>query len=60
MNKSVSKRLRFTKTGKIMRRRMATNHSRTRKSQKNLMHKRGEHTLDFPRKAILNYSFSPR
>jgi len=44
--KSISKRIRITKNGKIMRRPMATDHSRTRKSTSNIRGKRKSRGLD--------------
>lgn len=55
MNKSVSKRIRITKNGKMMRRSMGVNHFRTRSSQKNIRGKSKSRGLDYPKKNILNY-----
>jgi len=40
MKKSISKRLRLTKTGKVLRRRMAQDHFRAKKSGKQIQRKR--------------------
>ena len=53
--KSLSKRIRVTRTGKIIRRLMATDHFRTRKSAKQIRNRKKGTSLDHPRKAILNY-----
>lgn len=55
MKKSVSKRIRFTKSGKMVRRPMATDHFRTRKTTKNIRRKKKTLGIDYPRKKILNY-----
>ncbi|MBI4095213.1 MAG: 50S ribosomal protein L35 [Candidatus Liptonbacteria bacterium] len=53
--KSVTKRIRFTKRGKLIRRPMGVNHFRTRKSQK-LLRKKGKMVgINHPKKSILNY-----
>ncbi len=55
MRKSISKRIRITSTGKMVRRSMAVNHTRTRKTTKNVRQKRKTRGLDaLPLKAILN------
>lgn len=46
MQKSISKRIRVTKTGKLVRRSMAIDHFRTRKSTKNLRQKRNTRGLN--------------
>jgi ribosomal protein L35 len=56
MNKSVSKRIRITKNGKVIRRSMALDHFRTRKSANNIRGKRKSRGLDIPRKALVNYA----
>jgi ribosomal protein L35 len=53
--KSLTKRIRVTRTGKIIRRLMATDHFRTRKSSKQLRDRKKGASLDYPKKAILNY-----
>ncbi len=55
MKKSVSKRFKVTKSGKLLRRRMAVDHFRTRKTKKNMRGKRKRVGLDYPAKKILNY-----
>jgi|GEM_PF-791090 len=55
MKKSLSKRIKITGTGKLIRRSMAVNHFRTRKSTKNIRQKKKNRTLDYPRKEILSY-----
>ncbi|MBI2888465.1 MAG: 50S ribosomal protein L35 [Candidatus Liptonbacteria bacterium] len=55
LSKSVSKRIRFTKNGKIVRRPMAVDHFRTRQTSKSIMNKRKTRSLDYPLKTIINY-----
>jgi ribosomal protein L35 len=55
MKKSLQTRIRVTKRGKIIRRLMAVDHFRTRKTTKNIASKRKGVSLDYPRKKILNY-----
>ena len=55
MKKSVTKRIRFTKNGKIIRWGMATDHFRTRKTTKNLKRKSKTLGIDYPIKKIINY-----
>lgn len=55
MKKSVTKRFKFTKTGKMIRRPMGVNHFKTRNSNKVNRGKRNTRTLDYPKKSILNY-----
>jgi ribosomal protein L35 len=55
MNKSITKRIRITKNGKIVRRPMAVNHFRTRRNGKGIRNKRKTRGLDFPMKTLLNY-----
>lgn len=55
MRKSASQRIRITKNGKIVRRSMAVDHFRTRKSTKNLRGKRKNRSLDIKLKKIYNY-----
>lgn len=45
MRKSFSKRIRVTKTGKMLRRRMAQDHFRAKKSGKQIRNKRGALSL---------------
>ncbi|MBI2623117.1 MAG: 50S ribosomal protein L35 [Candidatus Liptonbacteria bacterium] len=54
-SKSVSKRIRITRTGKLIRRPMGVDHFRTRQSAKILRSGRKTRSLDYPRKKILNY-----
>lgn len=53
MRKSLTKRVRITKTGKVIRRPMRTDHFRTRKSTKNIRSKNKTKGLDYPMKKIL-------
>ncbi|RJP44936.1 hypothetical protein C4587_01445 [Candidatus Parcubacteria bacterium] len=53
MKKSVVKRIRITRTGKIVRRRMSVNHFRTRRSQKNIRKNRKMTSLDHPKKSFM-------
>lgn len=55
MRKSLQKRVRVTKNGKILRRSMNLDHFRTRKSTKNIKAKSKPKGLDFPKKKILAY-----
>ena len=55
MKKSVSKRIKITKTGKVIRRAMGVDHFRTKKSKKLLRHKRKSLGLNLSKKSILNY-----
>lgn len=55
MKKSVISRIKITKRGKILRRKMNVDHCRTRKSKKNILSKRKEYKINFPTKKILNY-----
>jgi len=55
MNKSITKRIRITKTGKIVRRSMGIGHFRTRTTQKNIRNKRKSRSLNFPMKTLKNY-----
>jgi ribosomal protein L35 len=54
-SKSFQKRIRITKNGKIMRRRMAMDHFRTRKSTKVNRNSRKKLGLNFPMKTLKNY-----
>lgn len=54
-SKSFTKRIKITKNGKIVRRRMATDHFRTRKTTKTNRDARKSRGLDFPMKTLLNY-----
>lgn len=53
MKKSVSKRIKVTKNGKVLRRAMRINHFRTRKTTKNIKSKTKMFGLDHPTKKIL-------
>lgn len=53
MRKSLTKRIRITKNGKVIRRPMRTGHNRTRKSTKNIKAKSKSKGLDYPIKKIL-------
>ncbi len=55
MNKSLSKRIRITKNGKIVRRTMGVNHFRTRTTQKNIRGKSKTRSLGISLKTLLNY-----
>lgn len=55
LSKSLSKRVRITKNGKIVRRPMATDHFRTRKHARKIQSKRKTLGLDYPMKKIANY-----
>jgi ribosomal protein L35 len=55
MRKSLSKRIKITKNKKIVRRFMAIDHFRTRKTTKNVRRKNKTASLDYPIKKILNY-----
>ncbi|MDE2018908.1 MAG: 50S ribosomal protein L35 [Patescibacteria group bacterium] len=54
-SKSLLKRIRITKNGKIVRRPMAVDHFRTRSTAKNIRGKRKGRGLEYPMKKILNY-----
>jgi ribosomal protein L35 len=53
-SKSVSKRFRVTKNGKLLRRSMAVDHARTRKSTRNLRNKRKMRSMDYPINRLLH------
>jgi ribosomal protein L35 len=55
MRKSASKRIRVTKNGKILRRKMASGHNRTRKTSKLIRSKKKTTGLNHPKKIIINY-----
>lgn len=46
--KSIEKRLRVTKNGKVVRRPMGVDHFKTRKSNKSLRNKRKSRSLNYP------------
>jgi ribosomal protein L35 len=54
-SKSFSKRVRITKNGKIVRRKMAVNHFRTRADAKGIRGKRKTTSLNYPMKKLANY-----
>jgi ribosomal protein L35 len=54
-SKSLTKRIRITKNGKVVRRGMAVNHFRTRANAKGVRNKRKSRGLDYPMKTLLNY-----
>lgn len=55
MSKSLSKRIRITKNGKIVRRPMGVDHFRTRTNAKGVRGKRKTRSLDFSLKTLKNY-----
>lgn len=55
MSKSITKRIKFTKNKKIVRRSMAQGHFRTRTTQRVIRNKRKGRSLNFPLKTLLNY-----
>ena len=55
ISKSLTKRIRITKNGKIVRRAMGVNHFRTRTNAKSIRNKRKSRGLDFPIKTLKNY-----
>jgi len=55
LSKSVSKRIRVTRNGKVVRRPMAVNHFRTRKNGRSVQKKRGTVSLDYPMKKLASY-----
>ncbi len=55
ISKSLTKRLKITKNGKVVRRPMGVSHFRAHKSGKVIRSKRKSRTLDFPMKTLLNY-----
>ncbi|MGC8776083.1 MAG: 50S ribosomal protein L35 [Minisyncoccia bacterium] len=56
MKNSVVSRIKITKKGKVLRRKMNIDHFRTRKSKKNILQKRKKHSIDLKVKKILNYN----
>jgi ribosomal protein L35 len=54
-SKSLTKRIRITKNGKIVRRPMAVNHFRTRANAKGIRAKRKTLSLGLPMKTLKNY-----
>ena len=55
MNKSLTKRIKITNNGKIVRRSMGVSHFRTRTNAKAIRNKRKSRSLDFPLKTLKNY-----
>ena len=53
-NKSFSKRIRITRTGKAMRRPMGVNHFKTRKNANGIRGKRGTRLLEMSAKRMAN------
>jgi ribosomal protein L35 len=54
-SKSFTKRIRITRNGKIVRRKMAVNHFRTRANAKGIRSKRKTLSLDHPMKKLVHY-----
>jgi len=54
-SKSITKRIRITKNGKVVRRPMAVNHFRTRANAKGIRNKRKTLSLGLSMKKITNY-----
>ncbi|MAF80036.1 50S ribosomal protein L35 [bacterium] len=52
MKKSITKRIKITKRGKVKRRPMGLGHSKTNKSSKQLLRKRGNRRLGLSAKVI--------
>jgi ribosomal protein L35 len=55
MKKSMSSRIKITKNGKVLRRKMGTGHFRTRKSTSVLRGKRSRTSLGISKHAVLSY-----
>jgi len=55
ISKSLTKRLRITKNGKIVRRPTGIGHFRTRRNGKGVRDSRKTRSFDFPMKTLLNY-----
>lgn len=55
MNKTLSKRIRITRNGKIVRRSMGVSHFRTRTTAKSIRNKRKTRDLNFSLKTLKNY-----
>ncbi len=53
--KSVRKRIRITKNGKVVRRRMGVDHFRTTKNGKGVRSRRTSMGLDYPLKKLKSY-----
>lgn len=54
-SKALSKRVKITKNGKIVRRAMAIDHFRTRKNGRSIQKKRRTLSLNYPMRKIINY-----
>jgi len=54
-SKALSKRVKITKNGKIVRRAMANDHFRTRKNAAAIQRKRRPRGLNYPIRKIINY-----
>ncbi|MEK9173453.1 MAG: 50S ribosomal protein L35 [Patescibacteria group bacterium] len=54
-SKSVTKRIRVTRQGKLVRRLMGIDHFKTTKTKKNRRQKRRPASLNYPARKILNY-----
>jgi ribosomal protein L35 len=54
MKKSISKRIKVTKNGKMVRRAMATGHSRTRKNAKRIRQQRNTRGIDHALKVVIH------
>ncbi len=54
-SKSLTKRIKITKNGKVVRRPMAIDHFKTRKHKKTNRNSRKTKSLDLPMKKLLNY-----
>ena len=53
--KSVRKRIRITKNGKVVRRPMGVNHFKTRKTGRGIQNRRKSLGLDYPLKKLASY-----
>jgi ribosomal protein L35 len=53
--KSVRKRIRITKNGKVVRRPMGVNHFKTRKTGRAIQNRRKSLGLDYPLKKLASY-----
>jgi ribosomal protein L35 len=56
MKKSISSRIKITKTGKILRRRMGQSHFLAKKSGNQIKRGKGFNQLNFGRKIVRKYS----
>ena len=55
ISKSLTKRVRITRNGKVVRRPLAVGHFRTRHTAKTIRNRRKTRSLNFPMKTLLNY-----